>query len=221
MNARQRSLSGLLLAIVLIPVLAGLLACLPVPIGDPERSRIDPDMTGVWLGFEGAVTYFEPYDKRTWLVTSVGINLPSGCRWAGETFEYEEFVAWFAEQQCATAEKATIFKAWRSKHGGHWFLTMQPMAMVDDDAEDPFADDVWFVYRIDKTGAGAFELLMIDPDFAMFNDLPEKRRDYEKVIRKNAADDGMYMGGADRFVRIQPEHIEIFAEFVEKHIDID
>ena len=178
-------------------------------------------MSGVWLGFEGAVTYFEPYDKRTWLVTSVGINLPPGCRWAGEGFDYEEFVAWFAQQQCATAAKAAIFKAWRSKQGGYWFLTMQPTAMADGAAEDPFADEVWFVYRIDKTSTGGFELLMVDPDFAMFKDLPEKKRDYEKIIRKHAANDSLYMGGADPFIRIQPEHIELFAEFVEEHIDID
>jgi hypothetical protein len=45
---------------------------LPAPIGDPEKSRIDPAMNGIWIDesgdFDGVVMIFEPYDKRTWLV---------------------------------------------------------------------------------------------------------------------------------------------------------
>jgi hypothetical protein len=221
MNARQRSLSGLLLAIALIPILAGLLACLPVPVGDPERSRVDPDMTGIWLGFDGGVTYFEPYDKRTWLVTSVEIKSPPGCRPADTKDDYSRLVAWLAKQQCASAGKAAIFKAWRSKQGKHWFLTMEPMAVVDDDAEDPFADEAWFVYRIDMSSADAFELLMVDPDFREFDGLPETRRAYEKVLRKHAADEGLFLDDTESFVRIEDEHIGLFAALVKALIDID
>jgi hypothetical protein len=74
MNSRSRSLSGAALMLLIVPIFAGLLACMPVPIGDPERSRIDPDLTGVWAviasgeSFDESGFYvFEPYDKRTWL----------------------------------------------------------------------------------------------------------------------------------------------------------
>lgn len=76
MKARQRSLSGFLLGIVLIPVLAGLVGCfeiLPVPLGDPEKSRVDSGLSGLWLGEEG-VWALEPYDKRTWLVSVYSIS---------------------------------------------------------------------------------------------------------------------------------------------------
>jgi hypothetical protein len=72
---RKRSVSGLAVGLVILPVLLGVMACfvLPVPIGNPERSRIDPAMTGVWITKEaddGAwVLVLEPYDKRTWLVS--------------------------------------------------------------------------------------------------------------------------------------------------------
>lgn len=52
MNARQRSLSGLILAIILIPILAGLLGCIdlaPVPLGDPRTNRVDHRFDGPWL----------------------------------------------------------------------------------------------------------------------------------------------------------------------------
>ena len=221
MKSRHRTLSGIIFAVFLVPFIIGLAACLPVPIGDPERSRLDADMTGVWLGFDAGVTYFEPYDKRTWLVTTVGISTPGSCMPPGTTEDYDGFIAWLEEEECASAEKAAIFKAWRSKHGKHWFLTMQPMATVDDESEDPFADEVWFVYRIDKSSADTFELLMIDPDFTGFADLPENRRAYEKVIRKHSADEDMYISGADPFIRIRDEHISLVADFVEEHIDID
>ncbi len=49
MNINKRSLLGGAVALLLVPFIAGLLACLPVPIGDPERSRVDIPLEGVWL----------------------------------------------------------------------------------------------------------------------------------------------------------------------------
>jgi hypothetical protein len=74
MKPNTRSVSGALLMLIIAPVIIGLLACMPVPIGDPERSRIDPEITGVWF-FHGdgdpGFYAFEPYDKRTWLLSGV------------------------------------------------------------------------------------------------------------------------------------------------------
>lgn len=221
MKPRQITLFGIAFAIILVPFLIGLVACLPVPIGDPERSRIDPDMTGIWVGFEKGVTFFEPYDKRTWLVTSVALDVPAGCRPSGTADDYDKLVAWLEVEQCASADEAVIFKAWRSKHGKRWFLTMEPMALVNDESDDPFEKDVWFVYRIEKTSADAFELRLIDPDFGEFQGLPQTRRAYEKVIRKHAGNDDMYISDTTSFERVKNEHIDLFADFVEELIDID
>jgi hypothetical protein len=73
-DRRRRSRSGLLVAVLMLPMLLGVMGCfeLPAPIGNPEKSRIDPAMNGVWLAesgeLEGLLMIFEPYDKRTWLV---------------------------------------------------------------------------------------------------------------------------------------------------------
>ncbi len=71
---RNRSRAGLIVSILILPFLLGVMACfvLPVPIGNPEKSRVDPAMSGIWLaagGSEGWLVALEPYDKRTWLVT--------------------------------------------------------------------------------------------------------------------------------------------------------
>jgi hypothetical protein len=221
MTPRQRSISGAILATAMLPFFLGLLACLPVPIGDPERSRLDPEMTGIWVGFDRGATFFEPYDKRTWLVTTVAINAPEGCRPAGTKDDYGKLVAWLEQEQCASADEATIFKAWRSKHGKHWFLTMEPMALVDEESDDPFTKEVWFVYRIDKKSADAFELRLIDGEFGEFEGIPKDRRAYEKVIRRHASDDAMYIDDTSLFERVKDEHIGLFADFVEEVIDIE
>jgi hypothetical protein len=43
MKARTRSISGALMMLVIIPIFAGLLACMPeyVPLDNPEQSRDD------------------------------------------------------------------------------------------------------------------------------------------------------------------------------------
>jgi len=79
-DRRRRSRSGLILSILMLPMLLGVMGCfeLPAPIGDPEKSRIDPAMNGIWIAesgdFEGLVMIFEPYDKRTWLVRWVALE---------------------------------------------------------------------------------------------------------------------------------------------------
>ena len=79
MTPRNRSLTGAVIAVLVLPVFAGLLACIPsfpVPIGNPEKSRIDPDISGMWLADaedQILVYLFEPFDKRTWLISAVEV----------------------------------------------------------------------------------------------------------------------------------------------------
>ena len=77
MKPTTRSISGAVLMLAIIPAIIGILACMPVPIGNPERSRIDPEISGVWVWLDSdddAFYAFEPYDKRTWLLTGIPIE---------------------------------------------------------------------------------------------------------------------------------------------------
>jgi hypothetical protein len=79
---RRRSLAGFIAALLFIPLMLGITACLETPIGDPERGWVDPRVTGAWLYAQaepaGAQLWlFEPYDGRTWLVTVVGFEEPA------------------------------------------------------------------------------------------------------------------------------------------------
>ncbi len=73
----RRSGAGALLALLLLPMLLGVMACLPFPVGDPELSEIDPKLSGIWIGEPGEAEdseeadflILDPYDKRTWLAS--------------------------------------------------------------------------------------------------------------------------------------------------------
>ena len=223
MRPQQRTWLGITCAILLAPLIIGLAACLPVPIGDPERSRLDSDMTGVWLEVDGEpfVTMFEPYDRRTWLVTTAGMESRENCAPPVVPAGYDELVEWLEAESCAGADRAAIYKAWRSKHGGYWFLTMEPMALLSDESDDPFAEGAWFVYRIRKIGADSFELHLVNPDFEGFDGLPEKPRAYEKIIRKNVDNKDLYVEPISQFKRVKAEHIGLLADFIDDVIDVE
>jgi hypothetical protein len=75
---RGRTIAGLVVGLLFVPVMLGISACLETPIGDPEKGWVDPRVTGIWLGgdpvpedFNAQLWLFEPYDSRTWLVTWV------------------------------------------------------------------------------------------------------------------------------------------------------
>jgi hypothetical protein len=82
---QNRSSAGLFVSVLIVPFLLGVTACgrlgLPVPVGNPEKSRIDPSLSGVWMGalgeeatLEAALLVLEPYDKRTWYGSWIGLE---------------------------------------------------------------------------------------------------------------------------------------------------
>ena len=178
MTPKIRSLSGAALMLVIIPIFAGLLACMPVPVGNPERSRIDPGLSGVWAmvedGRESGNYLFRPYDKRTWLV--VGI-------------------------EASGSGTAQVYKAWVTKLGGEQFLTWEQAGGFKKDGR--ILSEYWYVFRVEKQGADKLTLHMLDYDFSGFEDLPspdnydgnyakDQRRSFERVIKKNLHNEDLY-----------------------------
>lgn len=234
MTPKSRSLSGAALALVLIPIFAGLLACMPVPIGNPERSRIDPELSGVWavLQTEGsgsdAIFYIiEPYDKRTWLVTG-------GAMGAGEDSDlsdydlasYSGFIELAATESVnknsVYLDEMIVYKAWLKKLGGEIFMTWEPKIYLDEGIGVP---DTWMVYRLEKDGHDRIKMHLLDGDSDLFNDVEKTRRAYEKVIRKNALNPELY-GYTDEddaifmtFARVQEPEMFFFEELVALIVD--
>ena len=235
MTSRTRSTIGALMMLAILPILAGLLACMPVPIGDPERSRIDPDINGVWVMQEEgefAMYAFQPFDKRTWLITGAAIE-------AGPDFEADlpdsdssdEYLRMLEDYNVGdngiTSTQTVAYKAWMTKIGGVRFMTWEPVGGFDD--EGNFAAEVWFVFKIVKASADKFELYMVNIEHEGFEHLvlPEDyegddyvrdmRRKWERALKKIAKDDELY---ADPWIatRVPGEYLDAASELFQEAI---
>ena len=241
MTPRNRSLTGAVIAVLVLPVFAGLLACIPsfpVPIGNPEKSRIDSDISGMWLADDEdqiLVYLFEPFDKRTWLISAVEvIEDLDNCDFETELEEgeekkdeddssssYETNIKHIEKygSDCFEVEGGPfILKAWRTKLGGEWFMTWEGKGGFS--ATRGFEAEEWLVFRIDKAVPGQLRLWWMDEDHVgwdVLDDIDEKdrtRRQHERVIRKYAGDEEFYVDEPIfTFYRVRPEHYELFEDF--------
>ena len=95
-------------ASVVVAGLLGLAACLPVPLGDPEKSKVEATYVGAWEWADGDqtnVVVLRPFDERTYYVdamTIAGTLDEPKPKWRG------------------------VYKAWLTKVKGETFITMQP-----------------------------------------------------------------------------------------------
>jgi hypothetical protein len=242
MKPKQRSLTGLLLAIVLVPVIVGLIACLPVPLGDSEKSRIDPELSGVWLrqSDDTVVVLFEPWDKRSWLLTTYELDFTKCEAPAIEFGEddlpgYAEVVTEFRAlgPDCVTGEISEIYRAWNAELGGQRFMTWQPKGVFDE--THGFEPEYWFGLRVEKASSDELTLRVIDIESPVFEEeriaalldklddqglprdpklLKSARSAVEKVIRRNVDDDALYEANPVLFYRVKPEDYDLFVDGV-------
>ncbi len=235
MKPRNRSLTGALIAVLLLPVFAGLVACLPsfpVPIGNPEKSRIDADISGMWITSDGSQTMihlYVPYDKRTWLLTTYVIEIDEEIC-SDEDFEmvedfltYDQIVGNFAgsPDSCFEVRANWIAKAWLTKLGGERFITLELKNYYDEDLG--YELDEWLVHRVDLISPDVLRLRWLGADQEGFDKLDKTkatRRQYEKIIRKQPDNPEFYAEDPWDFHRVKSEDTEIFADLIESLFDI-
>jgi hypothetical protein len=199
-----------MLMLTIVPIFAGLLACMPVPIGDPEHSRIDPELSGLWVMDSGDAVdlyLFHSYDKRSWLV--VGAHLEEGSE-----AEIDDLPVESAEEALAalrkhpigedgiTSTSTIVFKAWLTKLGGEQFMTWEPIGEMNSDGS--FTPDFWYVFKLVKDPEKKVRLYFVDPDYEGFANIKRRkdyegddypkvmRRTWERAIRKHAKDSELY-----------------------------
>ena len=263
MKGNQRSFTGAVIGLALVPVFIGLLACLPVPIGNPEKSRIDPELSGMWLMNNETIVLLEPYDKRTWLLSGVEIKrIPDNCvtEQKSETpveneevkaeavdieqddiadDRYAELVAELEADTngCYGTDEVTLYKAWRSEFGKRPFLTWEPMGAYDEAGRS--GEKIYYGFRIDKVDTDSFRLWMINIDADEFEDLEaleefvdsdppydprlerSARRELEKVLRRNADNDDIYVDDAHHFRRVLEEDVDLFSDLFEEVVSVE
>lgn len=229
MTPRSRSTIGTVAMLAMVPAIVGLLACMPVPIGDPERSRIDPDITGIWVKpaavdwLDECVFYvFEPYDKRTWLTTCVAIEVSDDFDGVeDEPTNYDELMAMIESalegDDDVGVERLLPYKVWLKRLGGSTFMTWEPKNYIDEGIKEA---DAWFVYRLLKHDSDRIELHPVNGDGSdLFDDIEETRRAYERVIKKHADNPELYVseGGeilALELQRVKDEHLGLIDDLL-------
>lgn len=162
---------GLFLTVLLAGLL-GLCSCLPVPLGDPEKSKVDARFNGVWEWRDGGKMYlviFQPYDDRTYFVDAL----------TGEP----------GEGNAVKPLGRDIYKSWLTKVRGETFLTMAPLEGV---GALPGAKPTKYLVAKVKIEGDTLTAYGIDPEYKKLKDVATPTA-LEKMISENMDDTTMFL----------------------------
>lgn len=226
MTSRSRTTTGILAMLVLLPVFAGLLACMPemVPIGNPERARIDPELNGVWVYVEEYenpyIFYFEPYDKRSWLLYGVEVESDDESIVSAESLRsYDGLVSGMdaiteQSQGVVRGSDLSIHKAWLSKVGREHFLVWDVKGALQGDGSwgTKFAYNWRFIRKADNQ----IELQFMNLGHDRFDEVDHMdRKAVERVIRRHSDEEDFFDEDGIVLRRAEPEDVEAFAEILQ------
>jgi hypothetical protein len=229
MKSKYRSLSGAALMLVIIPIFVGILACMPehVPLGNPDRAKIDADISGIWIvtgeGDLGSLAVFQPWDKHTWMMTSVILEEGADADWSVYDHESYDGIVELLENEPWGRDGSGIdglltYKAWLTKISGEQFLTIDARGLIDEDGS---LDSLFTLdYRLIKKSPDEFHVQMINEDYEALKDVPATPRAWQKVIRRNKEDADLYIDNVSKFHRVRPEHTKLFSEIISEAFGI-
>ena len=216
--SRRRSRAGLLIALILLPLLLGVLACLPVPVGDPEKSQIDPALSGIWLvssDDEYQLMVLDPFDKRTWLVSWVDLEekapLVSGQKDDSNQDEEESEASALEllRNNQFEADSLALFKGWLTKIEGKHFLTLEPKIY-----KPGATPKYWWVFQVQSDDADRLELVAVNIKFGGLEDV-KSSGEAEKIIGDNLENPELYGDSMD-YHKVSPNDNDTVTELLEK-----
>jgi len=172
--ARFASIAGAL------ALLMSLASCLPVPLGDPEKSQVDPKLTGVWHFKQddgGTLIAIAPADSHTYVI---------------QMLDYKKAA------DGPTAGKSTVLRGWLTEIKGERFITGEMMAQMVDPTTTR-KDYAIFRLRMKPEGA---EITGLAEKYDGFKDVNDAAA-LAKVIEANLNDPTMYTESST-FVHLDP-----------------
>jgi hypothetical protein len=170
MTSSQRTFWGIAAFVPLAIILLVTFACLPVPVGEPEKSKVDPALTGMYKAKTDSpddtqVAVLRPWDDKTYLVTYLQNRKNNGK----------------VEQQI------TLFKGWLTTIAEKTFMTLQPMNEPRADAPQK---PEWVVLRFDQSPTG-LDVRMVNADSEFLKGLTT-REEFEAAIKAHVSDVALY-----------------------------
>jgi len=225
---RYRSLTGLAIALLLIPALLVVMACftLPVPLGDPEKSRVDPDLSGVWIisdneEFDGFLV-LEPWDKRSWMVAlaiELSINGESLQGGLDEPVNNEEQpetpTIELLRQNRLEINEVAFYKGWLTRIKGQRFITWEPKMFTDFQEDSESEEPHWWVFQIRESDENELILDVVDPSEDDREQI-ETRSQLEKFIRRNIDKPELYLKDLFHFHKLGESDREAVIKLLEE-----
>lgn len=203
-GSRARTTAGLVIFAWLAPFLLALMACVKVPVGDPEKSRIDPTLSGVWRlehngGSSDSLWIIEPWDARTWIVTTLDAKDGDSSDEAAATTPSDAI----SRLERNGLEGIATFKAWLATFGGVRFLVLEPKQVVRE--RMGMKPEIWFVFKVQKLTADRVGLLL-----AIGEDIDEAKTTAkaEAILRKHARDPALYGDGSESNILLRVPETE-------------
>lgn len=176
---------------VLAAVLAG---CLPFPLGDPQKSKVDPKLAGHWMSDDSErpmIISVYPFDEHTYVI---------------ESREYEK------DNGALQRQTHTVWKGWLSDLKGKTFLTLDPLVQHLPSNED--GKKVYPVLRIERQGE-KISIHRVNEDFESMKQVKSAKEEQE-LIAKEIDNPSLYAGEPALFHRIDPDHDKTLFETVLK-----
>ncbi|MEZ0263295.1 MAG: hypothetical protein ACAI43_01100 [Phycisphaerae bacterium] len=163
-------MTRVLAAVVCSVGLLSVCSCLPVPLGDPEKSAIDPRFLGAWTWADGGqtnVVVFRPWDQRTYLVDAMGYT---------------------GDPSAPVPKYRSTYKAWLTTVKGVPFVTLQP---ADTLAGAPANDKRKYLIAMLSLDADQLVATPLDGDYKKFREVGTAT-ELEKVVTANFDDVKMW-----------------------------
>ena len=171
MSRRTPRFRRVLLTAFLSGCLLMLASCLPVPLGDPETSQVDPKLVGAWTEVENADTgnlyVIAAFDKHGYVVQCVSYTRK------GEAFE----------------AKSTTWRAWLTEIKGTRFITFQDIPHM---ADPNWPGGVTYPIAKIELDGNLLTATGLDAGYAKFNEIRDAAA-LGKVVEENLADPMMYL----------------------------
>lgn len=203
-SSRARTIAGLVMLAGLGPFLLALMACLKVPVGDPEKSRIDPALSGVWrVEHNGrssdSLWIIEPWDARTWIVTTLDARDDESADESAATTPRDVLTL----LESSGLESIDAHKAWLATFGGVRFLVLEPKRPLHDLAGE--RPEFWLALKVKKTTAERVELLLV---IGKNVDEAKTTAKAEAILRKHARNPALYGDGSESYVLLRVPETE-------------
>lgn len=158
-----------------------LVGCLKFPLGDPQSSKIDPDLQGYWLAEDdssASLTAIYPYDGHAYVM---------------ETFDFTK------DQGERKFQNHQVYKAWLTDLKGHKFLTLDPLSQH---LAPVAADRAYPLLRIDGREETR-QVRAVDSDFPAFANA-KSSADVAAIVTREIDNPKLYTDKVLTFRHLEP-----------------